>query len=42
MSFSALDIAKGTTVLVFVWLLNMFLGTKLLGLWKEARARLGG
>lgn len=42
MSFSALDIAKGTTVLVFVWLLNMFLGTKLLGFWKEARARLGG
>lgn len=40
LSFSAMDIAKGNTVLVFVWLINMFLGTKLVNFWKEARERL--
>ena len=42
LSFSSMDIAKGNTILVFVYIINMFLGTKLINLWKESRARIGG
>lgn len=42
LSFSSMDIAKGNTILVFVWLINMFLGTKLINLWRDSRTRIGG
>jgi len=41
LSFSSMDIAKGNTILVFVWILNMFLGTKLINFWKASRERIG-
>lgn len=42
LSFSSMDIAKGNTVLVIVWLINMFLGTKLIKFWQASKDRIGG
>lgn len=42
LSFSSMDIAKGNTIMVLVWVINMVLGTKLINAWTSARKRIGG
>lgn len=42
LSFSSMDIAKGNTILVLVYVLNMYLGTKLINFWAKSRERIGG
>jgi multiple sugar transport system permease protein len=41
LSFSAMDIAKGNTVLGLIWIINLVLGNKLLDFWRVSRERLG-
>jgi len=39
-TFSSLDVAKGTTLLVLVWVALIFLGNKMVAYWDKARARI--
>jgi len=40
-TFSALDVAKGTTIMVLVWVAILFIGQKFVQYWQLARTRLG-
>jgi multiple sugar transport system permease protein len=40
-TFGSLDVAKGTAIMLLVWVGIMFLGNKLVAYWQGSRARLG-
>ena len=40
-TFGSLDVAKGTAIMLLVWVGIMFLGNKLVAYWQSSRARLG-